>query len=203
LASTVLAFALLAGSGCDGDASGGDAAADAGTQPAGTTDAKPSQDTATAGGSTDTFKPPATTAPNAESAALWTAIQDYHSWSTFTGTLKATLSAAHEDMWVVTYRNEIVAKAQQDKTLPLPEGAILVKDNLAGATDTTPQTIAVMHKKGGQWYWVEYTPDGHVTLASDGKTALRGYSTDPAVKPCAGCHSGKLENDYIFVYEFK
>ena len=42
-------------------------------------------------------------------------------------------------MWVVPHYNDVVAKAIQAKTLPLPEGSIIVKDNFERADAQRPR----------------------------------------------------------------
>jgi len=109
-------------------------------------------------------------------------------------------SASHMKMWVVTYHNDIVKTAMANKTLPLPDGAIIVKENMAKETDTTGMPT-VMAKQGGKWYWIEATPDGKVvvdTMMDKGKP-LESY--DPNM--CTGCHvQQKDKNDWVFVHDF-
>jgi len=101
------------------------------------------------------------------------------------------------NMFVVTFHNDIVTQAITEKTLPLPDGAIIVKQNLAKATDTQPMAVTVMSKQSGAWYWLEATPDGRAILDSMG-TPLEG--TDVAM--CINCHGVHASNDDVITHDF-
>ncbi|MBI5607904.1 MAG: hypothetical protein HY902_03385 [Deltaproteobacteria bacterium] len=173
-------------------AAGGDAADGAANQ----TDAK-GADAAT--GDTAMMMPQ-TQAPSAATAAILAKIKDYHSWPKFAENATPKLSQSHMKMWVVTYHNDVVTQAIANKTLPLPDGAILVKDNGMSADDPMPMPT-IMAKQGGQWYWIEATPDGKVVIDEmmDKGKPLEGHD----VKMCTGCHAAqKDKNDWIFVHDF-
>jgi len=63
-------------------------------------------------------------------------------------------------MYVVAHYDDVVGAAVTSKSLPLPDGAVIVKDNLAMPTDTTPMAVTVMAKRDGRWYWIKATPGG-------------------------------------------
>jgi hypothetical protein len=128
---------------------------------------------------------------------LLTGISGYQSWPTFTENSTPKQSASHMNMFVVTFHNDVVTQAISAKTLPLPDGAIIVKQNLAKATDTQPMALTVMSKQSGVWYWLEATPDGRVILDAMGKP-LEG--TD--VTMCIGCHGMHAGNDEVITHDF-
>jgi len=147
-----------------------------------------------------TMAMPPTQAPSADTKAILAKIKDYHTWPTFAENATPKLSQSHMKMWVVTYHNDVVTKAMAAKTLPLPDGAILVKDNGMSATDPMPMPT-VMAKQNGEWYWIEATHDGQVVIDEmmDKGKPLEG----PGVAMCTGCHGAqKDKNDWIFVHDF-
>jgi hypothetical protein len=83
--------------------------------------------------------------------------------------------------------------------LPLPEGAILVKENYMHATDPMPMALTVMSKQGGKWYWVEQMPDGSAVVDDAMGTPLEGTN----VQMCIGCHSTQSANDDVYTHSFK
>ncbi len=141
-----------------------------------------------------------TAEPSAESKALWAKIQGYSTWAKFTENQTPVPSKSHMDMFVVTYHNDVVADAVTNNTLPLPDGAILVKDNFASADAAMPMAVTVMSKEGGEWYWLEATPDGKVVIDSmmDKGKPLEGKG----VTMCVGCHDGAKDNDQVFTHKF-
>jgi len=140
---------------------------------------------------------PQTVAPSSETESVLAATSGYSAWAMFPENTAPTLSKAHMGMYVVAHYNDVVATAVQAKTLPLPDGALIVKDNFAHADDKMPMAITVMSKQSGGWYWIEATSDGKVILDSMGK-ALEG--TDVAM--CVGCHESKKSNDYVMTHDF-
>jgi hypothetical protein len=149
------------------------------------------------GSTSSTTMGPQTVAPSAASSALLAQISGYQSWPTFTENSTPKQSASHMNMFVVTYHNDVVTQAISGKTLPLPDGAIIVKQNLAKATDTQPMALTVMSKQSGSWYWLEATPDGKVILDTMGKP-LEG--TD--VTMCITCHGMHVSNDDVITHNF-
>jgi hypothetical protein len=144
---------------------------------------------------------PPTVEPSADTKALLDAIKDHETWPKFDENSTPKLSKSHMNMWVVTYHNDVVTKAIADKTLPLPDGSILVKDNFAKQDDAMPMAVTVMSKQGGTWYWVEATSMGKVVVdeMADKGTPLEGYDA----KLCVMCHSGAKDNDEVFTHQFK
>jgi hypothetical protein len=141
-----------------------------------------------------------TVAPSAETRGVWAKLDGYQSWPKFPENQTRAPSESHMNMLVLSYYNEVVGQAMTGGTLPLPEGAIIVKDNFASATDAMPMAITVMAKQNGQWYWLEATPNGEVIVDDmmDKGKPLEGNN----VVMCVGCHNGAKSNDFVFTHKF-
>jgi hypothetical protein len=140
--------------------------------------------------------PPVDPAP--QTKQVLDSINGYAAWPTFVENSTPKLSDSHMKMFVVTHHNDVVTTAIAQKTLPLPDGAIIVKDNMVNATDKMPMAITVMSKLNGSWYWVEATPDNKVMVDPSGKP-LEGTN----VTMCIGCHSMQSANDDVMTHDFK
>ena len=57
-----------------------------------------------------------TSAPSADTQALWTKTSGYKSWPTFTENSTPKLSSSHMGNYVVTYHNDVVTQAIAAKT---------------------------------------------------------------------------------------
>ncbi len=134
-------------------------------------------------------------APSSDSQAVLAKVKDYASWPKFAENLEPKLSKAHMDMYVVTYHNDVVAAAIKSKTLPLPDGALIVKQNKMKA-DESPHALTIMSKQGGKWYWLEASPDGMVMTMND--MPQEGYDAPMCVK----CHTDASNNDFMFTHSF-
>ncbi len=77
----------------------------------------------------------------------------------------------------------------------LPDGSIIVKENVGTSPDVTEAALTVMWKVQGfdpannDWFWANMTPEGQIV--AEGK-----------VQACAACPGGARENDYVFVHDF-
>lgn len=86
------------------------------------------------------------------------------------------------------------ALALESKSVPLQYGAIQVKENYS--PDHELKALTVMYKiegynpAGGDWFWAKYSPEGETLKA--GK-----------ISGCIGCHSGRADNDFVFVHDIK
>jgi hypothetical protein len=140
---------------------------------------------------------PMLTEASAETRALWTDISGYESWSQFPEATELTQSATHSNMWVRSFYNETVGTAMEEGTVPLADGAIIVKENYMNKDDPAPMALTVMSKMGGEWYWVQGTPDGQVFVGPDGG-AMEGKN----VGMCVMCHSAAQANDYVMSHAF-
>ncbi|WP_456447907.1 cytochrome P460 family protein [Deinococcota bacterium DY0809b] len=85
--------------------------------------------------------------------------------------------------------NDLAFEALSQKRFPLPEGAVIVKENYDA--EGRLYNLAVMRKvkgynpEGGDWFWGYFTPEGGVLF--EGKPAL-----------CVGCHAQKKASDWVF-----
>jgi hypothetical protein len=136
------------------------------------------------------------TEASADAQALWDTLSGYTSWSQFPEATERQQSQAHSGMWVLSYVNDTVGTAIEEGTVPLPDGAIIVKENYMGEDDETPMALTVMSKMSGDWYWVQGTPDGQVFLGPDGP--LEGKD----VGMCVMCHSAAEDNDFVMSHTF-
>ena len=131
-------------------------------------------------------------------AKLFTRImQDdpYQEWTQFPdhqGTFSSVLP--HGPMSQVFINGEVEsALANFDGTLP--DGSIIVKENVGTSPDVTEAALTVMWKIQGfdpannDWFWANMTPEGEIV--AEGK-----------VQGCTACHGGSRANDFVFVHEF-
>lgn len=114
---------------------------------------------------------------------LWDRIQDagYRDWARAPGYEERVRSrAAHGDS-VVIYVNDIVV--EDLATSPPPsewsEGSIIVKDGFDGGDLSL---VAVMEKRGGEWFWAEYDDEGDTLFSG-------------APDLCTGCHA--IGDDFV------
>jgi hypothetical protein len=77
----------------------------------------------------------------------------------------------------------------------MPDGSILVKENLTSADPADLAAITVMQKQGSTWYWARFAPDGSHDVA--------GTTDEPSAAPCvsSGCHGDMAgsKDDYVFL----
>jgi hypothetical protein len=132
-------------------------------------------------------------AESAEVAEVRAAIDGYASWPQPEPGIIAS-SAGHGDYvqnWVnPTADAHIAAAAGGD----MPDGSILVKQGYADAAGTELANLTVMHKTGGDWFWVAFKPDGSV--------AVEGYTAD-VQGACVGCHEADPgQQDLVVTYDW-
>jgi len=77
----------------------------------------------------------------------------------------------------------------------LPDGSIIVKENVGTDPSVTEAKLTVMWKVAGfdsannDWFWANITAGGQVM--AEGK-----------VQTCAACHGGARSNDFVFSHQF-
>lgn len=135
--------------------------------------------------------------PAADTQAILATVKGYESWPRFAEMQQPTRSEGHMNMYVLAFHNQVVADAIKAHTLPLPEGAIIVKQEMM-KPDATPMSITVMSKQGGAWHYVKASPDGMKVMTMNGM-ALAGRE----VGMCKDCHGGAADNDYVLTHKFK
>jgi hypothetical protein len=130
--------------------------------------------------------------PAADAGKLWTHItttNPYDGWGFWPGHVGMYPGKSPHGAYLKVYANTAALKAAREGK-PMPDGAIIVKENY-GKDKQTLMAVTPMYKidgynpEGGDWYWAKYGADGSVDKA--GK-----------VKGCIQCHSVKKNNDWIF-----
>jgi hypothetical protein len=129
--------------------------------------------------------------PPAEAEAFWTYITETHpymQWDFFPGYDSMYPGESPHGAYLKLYANDIAIKAANAGE-PMPDGAILVKENY-GENQKDLMAITPMYKKkgynpeGGDWFWAKYGPDGSV-------------ETSGKVDGCIQCHKA-AHKDMIF-----
>lgn len=130
--------------------------------------------------------------PSSETQEVFDEIDGYGSWGQFAATTSRPQSEGHMNMYVESYYNDVAGAAMEAGTLPLPDGAILVKEAYEDTSAASPMALTIMSKREGSWYWAQVTPDGQL-FAMDGMP-LEGRE----VSMCIGCHQdAAAENDLV------
>jgi hypothetical protein len=138
---------------------------------------------------------PAPDAPGADpAAALWNAISganDYTAWAGFPGHEGVAAYTGHG----ATHRRAFVNDVAAGDLAGMPDGSIIVKENLTAEDPTALAAITVMRKQGADWYWARFMPDGTYDVA--------GTTAELASAGCvaAACHGDLLgsKDDYVFL----
>jgi len=92
--------------------------------------------------------------------------------------------------------NGRVESALADFEGRLPDGSIIVKQNVGTDPQVTEAALTVMWKVAGfdpannDWFWANMSLEGRI--ASEGR-----------IPSCAGCHGGARRNDFVFVHTFR
>jgi hypothetical protein len=182
VAISISSFLLLGA--CEGDGGGGD-------PPGDRPDASTGPD---AMGSPDGGDPGAPDAAPNPADALWKAISggnDYKNWAPFPGHEGVVAYTGHG----ATHRRAFVNETAAGDLEAMPDGSILVKENLTSEDPTDLAAITVMQKQGDTWYWARFMPDGSYDVA--------GTTDEPSAAPCvsSGCHGdmANSKDDYVFL----
>lgn len=130
--------------------------------------------------------------PGADAEEFWNYIAEqnpYTEWEFWPGYEGMYPGQSPHGAFLKLYANEPAIKAAKEGK-PMPDGAILVKENY-GEDQQTLMAVTPMYKiKGynpdaGDWYWAKYDADGVVEVAG---------------KPqgCISCHSVRRDKDWLF-----
>ena len=128
----------------------------------------------------------------AEAEKVWThitACNPYLGWGTWPGYPGIYPGKSPHGAFLKLYANGLALKAAREGK-PMPEGAIIVKENY-GKDQKTLMAITPMYKvKGynpdaGDWFWAKYEPTGK---------ALKSGK----VKGCIDCHRTQEDKDWLF-----
>jgi len=129
--------------------------------------------------------------PEPEADALWSYITETHNytnWKFFPGYEGMYPGNSPHGAHLKLYANDVAYEAAK-KGEPMPDGAILVKENY-GKDKKTLMAITPMYKsagynpEAGDWFWAKLGPDGKSLAA--GK-----------VDSCIGCHKQMGGGDYV------
>ncbi len=132
--------------------------------------------------------------PGPDAKALWTYItkeSPYTEWSFWPDHRGMQPGRAPHGPLHKVYVNDTLLNSTKP---PVRYGSIQVKENYS--KDEKLKAITVMYKipgfnrEDGDWFWVEYTPEGNAE--KEGK-----------VGGCIGCHGTRERNDFIVVHDFK
>jgi hypothetical protein len=130
--------------------------------------------------------------PKPNGAAVWKFITEessFKDWKRLPEIPKSHGSFVPDTPEQKTYANK---QALESTTLPLSNGAMVAKYNLSPANEI--KAITIMYKSegynpsAGDWFWVEYDPDGKVQ--KEGKP-----------ESCIGCHAKAASNDYLLAHD--
>lgn len=138
---------------------------------------------------TDTVPPPE------RLASLVEALEGYREWPKLPGFERPTLSEGHGRQFVVGYTNEMAASALAERTLPLPDGSVVLLENKPTAR-RRPESLTVMSKEDGRWHWAKLTPKGRVAV-EDGRP-VEGFESNA----CVTCHDKASATDWLFHFPF-
>ncbi len=128
--------------------------------------------------------------PKPEGEAFWTYINEtnpYTQWDKWPGKDGMYPGTSPHGAFLKLYVNDIALKAVKENQ-PMPDGAIIVKENYAKDKEKLMAVTPMFLKKGynpegGDWFWAKYGPDGKI-MAS-GK-----------VDSCIQCH--QTQKDWLF-----
>ncbi|MBE0599359.1 MAG: cytochrome P460 family protein [Desulfuromonadales bacterium] len=129
--------------------------------------------------------------PAAEGKALYqyiTQTDSYEKWPMWPGKKEFYSGTEPHGALLTTYVNEPALQALQ-KNAPLPDGAIIVKENYT--PDKKLAAVTVMYKKAGfnpqagDYFWLKYGPQGKIE--AEGKA-----------DGCINCHRAAQGNDFLF-----
>ena len=134
--------------------------------------------------------------PAAEGKAVYqyiTQTSPYEKWQLWPGKEKFYPGTEPHGALLTTYVNDSALQALKQNA-PLPDGAIVVKENYT--KDKKLAAVTVMYKKtgynpqAGDYFWLSYAPDG--------KIQAEGKAED-----CIKCHRAAQGNDFLFTNDQK
>lgn len=135
---------------------------------------------------------------NADGAALAKIIMDtdpYQQWAQFPNVQGTVASAFPHGPMARVFINAQVEVALAGFNGALPNGSIIVKENLGDSTTDKADALTVMWKvpsfdpDNNDWFWANLSANGQVN--AEGKIAT-----------CTGCHNAARGNDFVFLHQF-
>ena len=130
--------------------------------------------------------------------ALFTLITQptpFNQWAQFSDRQGTQASVLPHGPMSNVFINDTVASALSNFTGQLPNGSIIVKENVGTDPAVTEAKLTVMWKVSGfdpdnnDWFWANMSPSGQIS--AEGK-----------VLGCVVCHGGAKANDFVFVHQF-
>jgi hypothetical protein len=135
--------------------------------------------------------------PGADAAKLYDYIiksRPYTAWDLWPGKGKMYKGTQPHGDFLTTYVNDAALSGIKGKKGPMPDGAIIAKENYGADKKFT--ALTVMYKIKGynpaaaDWFWAKYDGGGKV-LASGRAEA------------CIKCHEAKKDNDFVYTGQMK
>ena len=130
--------------------------------------------------------------PSADAGKLWTYMTEtnpYQGWGYWPGYAGIYPGKSPHGKYLKLFANPIALKAAREGK-PMPDGAILLKENYGGDKKTL-KAVTPMYKvkgynpEGGDWFWVKYGPNGKIEAAGQ-------------PKGCVDCHMTVKDKDWVF-----
>ncbi len=128
--------------------------------------------------------------PEPQAEAFWTYITETHpytEWEMWPGKDGMYEGTSPHGAFLKLYINDVAVNAIKEDR-PMPDGAIIVKENYGKDKEKLMSLTPMYRKKGynpdaGDWFWAKYGPEGEVMDA--GK-----------IEGCIGCH--RSQEDWLF-----
>lgn len=135
--------------------------------------------------------------PEPKGDQLWkylTKTKPYTDWDHWPGFEDMYKGQSPHGAFLKLYVNNKAKDAIERGDKTMPENAIVVKENYnkeKKLVSITPMyKVKDYNPEAGDWFWAKYGADGKIM--ADGK-----------VKSCIGCHSKKMNDDYMFTVSKK
>jgi len=132
--------------------------------------------------------------PEPTGEALWDHLQQENyrtTWALWPGTEELQEGSEPHGMLQTIYLNNIAFDAVTDGEIPLPDGAIVVKENYM--PDGTFAAATSMYKVDGynpdfnDWFWLQNEPNGNILA-------------EGILDMCQACHAQASDHDNLFLY---
>lgn len=136
--------------------------------------------------------------PGADGDELWSYLEEegyQNNWTLWPGLGEKYEGAEPHGMLLTTYVNDIALEALQNDQIPMPEGAIVVKENYM-PDDGPLDAITTMYKVDGfnpdanDWFWLKNDPDGVIEVQG-------------VVDGCIQCHAGAGADDFDYLWTLR
>lgn len=149
----------------------------------------------TGGSITDEGEVGATAPTGADLFKMIAQTDPYQQWAQFPDYQGTMVNALPHGPMSQVFINSVVESALDSFDGTLPDGSIIVKENIGTSSDVTEAALTVMRKVQGfdpdnnDWFWANFSPEGQIMA-------------EGTVLGCRACHSGARSNDFVFVHPF-